>query len=91
MMNHPPSDPREQIALFRYGLIADIKDLARGERGLYARLREKAQRDYAIPGSRRTRVASETIRGWLRQWRDGAGRAKCLSTPSTRQTAICSW
>jgi len=38
---------------------------------LYARLREKAAVDHSIPGSRRVRVAPETLRHWLKAWRRG--------------------
>lgn len=61
---------REQVALFRYGLIAELLYLSPGE-GLYKKLEEKAAKSYAIPGSNRTRVAAETIRGWLTQYRKG--------------------
>ena len=61
----------EQIALFRYGLIADLVHRPPGEKGLYPLLREKAERVYEIPGSRRTRVATETIRDWLACYRRG--------------------
>ena len=37
---------REQIALFRYGLIADLLHLPEGKNGLYKKLTEKAGRDY---------------------------------------------
>jgi putative transposase len=43
----------------------------RSAKGLYARLEEKAARDYTIPGSSRTRVAEETIRDWLKAYRQG--------------------
>lgn len=59
----------ETVALFRYGLVADLADV--GQRGLYRKLREKAARDYDIPGSTRRRVAPETLRGWLRDYRRG--------------------
>lgn len=62
---------REQIALFRYGLIADLIHRGAGEKGLYALLDEKAKRPYEIPYSRRNQVAAETIRGWLRDYRHG--------------------
>jgi len=61
----------EQIALFRYGLIADLLHRPQGERGLHPLLREKAEKVYEIPGSRRTRVAAETIRDWLEAYRQG--------------------
>lgn len=59
----------EQIALFRYGIIADFVHLAPGTKGLYALIRKKAALEYAIPGSRRRRVAEETIRSWLKKYR----------------------
>ena len=62
---------QEQIALFRYGLIADLIHRQEGERGLHALLREKAERVYEIPASRRCRVAAETIRDWLYAYRRG--------------------
>jgi putative transposase len=62
---------RKALALFRYGLIADFIHLPAGSRGLYARLREKAALDYSIPGSTRVRVAAETLRHWLKDYRHG--------------------
>lgn len=59
----------EQIALFRYGIIADFVHLAPGTKGLYAQIRKKATLEYAIPGSRRRRIAEETIRSWLKKYR----------------------
>lgn len=69
-----PNDRRaEDVALFRYGLIADLLHPAveDAHKKLYQMLREKAERSYCIPGSRRTRVAVETIRDWLDQYRGG--------------------
>jgi transposase InsO family protein len=62
---------RHALALFRYGLIAEFIQLPAGSRGLYARLREKARAEYTIPGSKRTRVAPETLRHWLKDYRRG--------------------
>lgn len=62
---------RQNLALFRYGLIAEFIQLPAGTRGLYARLRDKASADYTIPGSTRTRVAVETLRHWLKDYRRG--------------------
>jgi len=62
---------RQALALFRYGLIAEFIQLPAGSRGLYARLREKACADYTIPGSTRSRVAPETLRHWLKDYRRG--------------------
>ena len=51
----------EAVALFRYGLIADLRHLPPGHRTVHAHLREKADRDHEIPGSARRRVAAETL------------------------------
>ena len=60
----------EEVALFRYGLIADLLHHPSGC-GLYQRLADKASVDYRIPGSTRVRVAAETIRDWLKRYRKG--------------------
>jgi putative transposase len=70
-MNDTPSDHQQAVALFRYGLIADLLPLPPGTRGLYDLIRAKADRDYAIPGTTRTRVAPETLRDWLKRYRKG--------------------
>jgi putative transposase len=62
---------RREIALFRYGVIADLVHLEPHYRGLYALLAKKAEHDYTIPGSLRRHVAPETMRGWLRAYRQG--------------------
>lgn len=74
----PPLDPiasdaerRRQVALFRYGLIADLVHLSPNHRGLYKLLEAKAAREYEIPGTLRRHVAAETMRGWLRDYRRG--------------------
>ncbi len=61
----------KDVALFRYGIISDFINLPPGTRGLYAQIKKKAEQDYTIPGSRRTRVAEETIRSWLKKYRAG--------------------
>ena len=70
-MNHPDSDHAQAVALFRYGLIADLVRLEPGSKGLYALIEHKATESYTIPGSPRTRVAAETIRDWLKAYRRG--------------------
>lgn len=64
-------DLRNKVALFRYGLIADLLEVRGPRCGLQAKLEEKATKLYAIPGSRRVYVAPETIRGWLKAYRRG--------------------
>ena len=65
------AERRKQVALFRYGLIADLVQLPPHHRGLYKQLTEKAEREYEIPGTLRRHVAAETLRGWLRDYRRG--------------------
>lgn len=62
---------RREVALFRYGVIADLVHLPANHRGLYALLKKKAELDHTIPGSLRRHVAAETMRGWLRDYRRG--------------------
>ncbi len=47
------NDPKEQVALFRYGIIADFVNLPPGTKGLYALIKKKAEQNYSIPESRR--------------------------------------
>lgn len=61
----------EEMALFRYGIISDFVNLPPGTKGLYAQIKKKAEQDYLIPRSRRTKVAEETIRSWLKKYRVG--------------------
>jgi putative transposase len=62
---------RREVALFRYGVIADLVHLEPHHRGLYKLLAKKAEQEYTIPGSLRRRIAPETMRGWLRDYRRG--------------------
>jgi len=74
-MSDADNDYRQTVALFRYDLIADLVRLPPGSRGITDRLRAKAEQDYTIPGSRRTRVAAETLRDWLKRYRQGGFNA----------------
>jgi hypothetical protein len=62
---------RREVALFRYGVIAELVQWEPHHRGLYALLAKKAEQTYTIPGSLRRHVAPETMRGWLRDHRRG--------------------
>jgi transposase InsO family protein len=75
MTDDPEQQHRQALALFRYGLIADLFQRPPGTQGLYARLQEKAAIPYTIPGSTRTRVAPETLRDWLKRYRHGGFEA----------------
>ena len=71
----------QEVALFRYGLIAEFVHQPPGTPGLYARLQEKAEREYAIPGTSRTRVAAETLRDWIKRYRHQGGFEALLPKP----------
>ena len=74
-MNNSDDDLRQAIALFRYGVIADLVHLPLGTPGIGDKLRDKASQPYTIPGSERTHVAANTIRGWIRLYRYGGFEA----------------
>ena len=74
-MNGPDDDLRQQIALFRYTLIADLAHLPVGTPGTGAMMRAKAEKTYTIPGTTRTRVAAETMRHWINDYRRGGFEA----------------
>jgi putative transposase len=74
-MTDTDDERRRDIALFRYGVIAELVQWPEGAKGLYERIEAKAAREYAIPGSTRTRVAAETIRHWLKAYRKGGFEA----------------
>lgn len=77
-------DPRQTVALFRYGLIAEFVHLPPSSPGIYAKLRQKSDQTYVIPGSTRTRVAAETLRDWLKRYRRGGFDALLPQTRSDR-------
>ena len=83
-MNDPDEELRKAVALFRYGLIADVLRLPPGSADIRRTLNEKAQRSYVIPGTRRTRVAVETMRDWLSLYRNGGFEALYPKTRSDR-------
>jgi hypothetical protein len=87
-MNDSDSDHRQAVALFRYGLIADLVRLEPGSKGLYAQIEQKAAGEYTIPGSTRTRVAAETLRDWLNAIGAAALMPGCRSSVPLRPVAL---
>ena len=83
-MNDPDEELRKAVALFRFGLIADVLRLPSGSGDIRRTLNEKAQRTYVIPGTRRTRVAVETMRDWLSLYRTGGFEALYPKTRADR-------
>lgn len=70
---------KREVAVFRFGVISDFvvsESLGRGERERL--LREKAERMWVIPHSRRTRLSVSTIASWIRQYERGGRRLEGL-------------
>ena len=60
----------DSIALFRLSVLGQLVSRERLERGeLQQVIRELAQREYAIPGSERSRLGEKTIEAWYYVWR----------------------
>jgi putative transposase len=84
-------EQKKQIAVFRFGTIADLVGGVRLERGERERLiGEKCQRQHVIPYSDRSRLTRTTIRRWLKRYdgrleslypedRSDAGQSRVLS------------
>ncbi len=65
-------DEKKEVAIFRYSVISDFvngMDLTRAERQQL--MRDKCERKWQIPFSPKTRVSAETIRNWIRLFKDG--------------------
>ena len=56
---------REEIALFRYGVIAGLIGRVLAPREKEKLLGDIAEREWTIPGSRRTRIGRSTVRDWI--------------------------
>jgi putative transposase len=80
-------EEKKQVAVFRFGVIADFVGGVRLERGAYERLlREKSARRYEIPGTLRTRISKSTIKHWVRRYEAGGMRLEAL-VPQEREDA----
>lgn len=72
-------EQKDQIALFRFGVISELigrRDLRRGERE--SLIRDLSGRQWEIPGSGRTRVSRSTIREWLRRYEESGRKLESL-------------
>jgi len=70
---------REQIALFRFGLISTLmvqKDMGRGEQE--QRIREITSRSWDIPGSPRSSIGRSTVLRWIELYRRGGCDVRAL-------------
>ncbi len=60
---------RTEIADFRYSVIAELCNPYLSEEEKKILLKEKTQRRYVIPGSIKTRITAETVRNWIRKYK----------------------
>ena len=70
-MRSSDEDPGQKVAVFRYGVIADVLRVPERTPERAALLRAKAELEYEIPGRGRRRIAVNTMRHWIRQYRQG--------------------
>lgn len=69
----------EQIAVFRFGVIAEFVGAARLSRDERRQLvRQKCARKWVIPYSARTRISSSTIYRWIRRYQNSNGAIESL-------------
>ena len=88
-MSDPHIERHQEIALFRDGAIAELVQWPKETKGLYTAIETKAEREYSIPGSTRTRIAAETIRDWLKADRRGGFEALLPKARADRGQARC--
>ncbi|NOZ69666.1 MAG: transposase [Deferribacteres bacterium] len=70
---------KKRIAVFRYGVIADIVGGRGHDRGEKKRLiRDKSARKWDIPGSSRSRISETTIKQWVAQYRASGNKLESL-------------
>jgi putative transposase len=72
-------EQKKEVAVFRYGIIADFVGATRLDRGEQEELlRDKCARKWQIPYSGRTRLSRSTILRWIRFYNEGNGKLESL-------------
>lgn len=72
-------EQKKQIAVFRFGVIADFVTGVKLHRGEKERLlADKCARKWMIPYSNRTSIGRSTIRDWIKSYQTGGGRLEAL-------------
>ena len=70
---------KKQVAVFRFGVIADFVTGAKLHPGEKERLlADKCARKWTIPYSRRTSIGRSTIRDWIHNYQNGGNRLEAL-------------
>lgn len=74
---------KEEIALFRFGVIGDLVGTSRLGYGDAERLiQEKSEQSWNIPYSQRTRISASTIRAWVKRYQEGGEQLTSLQPQS---------
>lgn len=72
-------EQKKQIAVFRFGVIADFVTGVKLHRGEKERLlADKCARKWTIPYSNRTSIGRSTIRDWIKRYQNGGCRLEAL-------------
>lgn len=72
-------EKKKQIAVFRFGVIADFVTGVKLDRGEKERLlADKCARKWTIPYSNRTSIGRSTIRDWISSYQNGGSRLDAL-------------
>lgn len=72
-------EKKREVATFRFGVISDLVVAHHLDRGERERLiRDKAERQWEIPYSRRTRISASTISLWVRRYERGGRKLETL-------------
>lgn len=72
-------EQKKEVAVFRYGVIAEFVGATRLDRGERERLlRQKCARKWQIPFSGRTRLSRTTIMRWVKRYLEAGGRLEAL-------------
>jgi hypothetical protein len=72
-------EQKEEIAIFRFGVIHDFVSGVHLEPGEQERLlREKCERRWSIPYSSRTRLSRSTIVRWIKRYKQSNGKLPSL-------------
>lgn len=70
---------KQKIALFRYGIIAELAGLRQMERGERERLtRQIVSQSWDVPYSGRSFIGRSTLRQWVKRYRDSDGKLESL-------------
>ena len=82
-MDHDTNKQRQEVALFRFGVISELVSSRLESGELTDLIYHKSEQHWDIPGSDRTRISAATIRRWLRLY-ERSGRELASLAPAPR-------